>query len=42
MTDGPRRFPYVALAVATPTVTSALGIDGGAIFQIAAVEDLGG
>lgn len=38
---GSRRLPYVALAVATPTVTSALGIDGGAIFQIAAVEDLG-
>jgi hypothetical protein len=41
MTKANRRSPYVALAVATPTITSALGIDGGAIFQISAVEDLG-
>jgi hypothetical protein len=37
----PVRRPFVAVAVAMPALKSATGIDGGAIFQILAAEDLG-
>ena len=37
----PVRWPFVAVAVAMPALKSATGIDGGAIFQILAAEDLG-
>lgn len=42
--DAPRRgrlWRFFAVALTMPTLGSALGLDGGAIFQIAAVEDLG-
>lgn len=36
-----RLWRFVAVVLSMPTLGSALGIDGGAIFQIVAVEDLG-
>lgn len=36
-----RTWRYFAVALTMPTLGSVLGLDGGAIFQIAAVEDLG-
>ncbi|MBO4208645.1 hypothetical protein [Micromonospora echinofusca] len=36
-----RPWRFFAVALTMPTLGSALGLDGGAIFQIAAVEDLG-
>jgi len=36
-----RAAPFVAIAMTTPTIASALGIDGGPIFQIMASENLG-
>jgi hypothetical protein len=35
------RWRFVAIALTMPALKSAIGIDGGAIFQILAVEDLG-
>lgn len=34
-------WPFLAIAVAMPALKSVLGIDGGAIFQIIAAEELG-
>lgn len=39
--ERPWRWRFVAVVVTMPTLSSALGIDGGAIFQIVAVESLG-
>lgn len=36
-----RPWRYFTVAASMPTLGSALGLDGGALFQIAAVEDLG-
>ena len=38
--DDRRRWRFFAVALAVPTLGSSLGIDGGAIFQIVAVESL--
>lgn len=39
--ERPWRWRFVAIVMTMPTLSSALGIDGGAIFQIVAVESLG-
>jgi hypothetical protein len=42
MTSGSHaRWQFIAVALAMPALKSAVGIDGGAIFQILATEDLG-
>lgn len=38
---GPSLRPYLSLVLAMPLVGSTLGIDGGAVFQIVAAEELG-
>jgi hypothetical protein len=42
MTSGSQsRWQFIAVALTMPALKSAVGIDGGAIFQILAAEDLG-
>jgi len=42
MTSGPHsRWQFIAVALTMPALKSAVGVDGGAIFQILATEDLG-
>lgn len=38
---GPSLRPYLSVVLAMPLLASTLGIDGGAVFQIVAVEELG-